>query len=88
MTEHWGRIETAGTWPRPKPVWTLALLLIAILSGATIQAYRYATDWTPLQRVYLLVVPPERVRRRARVQDGSLPFVVCDRSQGQSLGAG
>lgn len=52
MNQQWGRADTAGTWPRPKPVWTLALLLVAIASGAAVGAYRYATIWTPLQRLY------------------------------------
>jgi hypothetical protein len=53
MTEHWGRLDTAGIWPRPRPIWTLGLVLIAILSGAAIETYRYTAVWTPLQRVYL-----------------------------------
>jgi hypothetical protein len=53
MSQEWGRADAAGTWPRPMPVWTLALLLVALVSGAAIGAYRYATIWTPLQRLYL-----------------------------------
>ena len=53
MRHEWGRADAAGTWPRPKPVWTLALLLVAIVSGAAIGAHRYTTIWTPLQRLYL-----------------------------------
>jgi hypothetical protein len=53
VSQEWGRADAAGTWPRPRPVWTLALLLMAIVSGAAIGAYRYATIWTPLQRFYL-----------------------------------
>jgi hypothetical protein len=53
MTEQWGRLDTAGIWPRPRPVWTIGLLLIAILSGAAMDAYRYTAVWTPLQRIYL-----------------------------------
>lgn len=53
MSEHWGRLDGAGTWPRPKPIWTLGLLLIAITLGAAVGAYRYVADWTPLQRFYL-----------------------------------
>jgi hypothetical protein len=33
-------------------VWTLGLLLIAIVVGAAFGAYRYSSDWTPLQRLY------------------------------------
>ena len=53
MTQQWGRDDAAGTWPRPKPVWTLTLLLAAVASGAAIGAYRYTTTWTPLQRLFL-----------------------------------
>src|SRR2546426_9640088 len=53
MSQEWGRADAAGTWPRPKPVWTLALLIVAISSGAVIGAYRYSTAWTPLQRLFL-----------------------------------
>src|SRR2546422_847969 len=53
MSQEWGRADAAGTWPRPKPVWTFALLVVAIASGALIGAYRYATTWTPLQRLFL-----------------------------------
>ena len=53
MSQEWGRAEGAGTWPRPKPVWTLALLLVAIVSGGAIGAHRYTTAWTPLQRLFL-----------------------------------
>src|SRR5437867_565705 len=51
MSQEWGRADAAGTWPRPKPVWTLALLVVAISSGAVIGAYRYSTAWTQLHAV-------------------------------------
>ena len=50
--ETWGRVLTAGTWPHPKPVWTLAVCLVALASGGAIAAYRDHTVWTPLQRMY------------------------------------
>lgn len=53
MTQEWGRSDTAGTWPRPKPVWTLALLLVALLVGGGVGAFRYSNVWTPLQRLFL-----------------------------------
>jgi type IV secretory pathway TraG/TraD family ATPase VirD4 len=53
MSQEWGRADGAGTWPRPKPIWTLALLLMAIASGVAVGAYRYTTTWTPLQRLFL-----------------------------------
>ena len=33
MSQTWGRTAAAGTWPHPKPVWTLAALLVALLSS-------------------------------------------------------
>jgi type IV secretory pathway TraG/TraD family ATPase VirD4 len=53
MRQQWGRTEAAGEWPHPKPVWTIAALLVAVSSAGAIGAYRYATNWTPLQRVYV-----------------------------------
>jgi type IV secretory pathway TraG/TraD family ATPase VirD4 len=53
MTQAWGRAPAAGTWPHTAPIWTLGTLLLAVLCGGAIAAYRYATAWTPLQRVYL-----------------------------------
>ena len=55
MSQEWGRAETAGTWPRPKPVWTFALLLVALAVGGAVGAYRYSRVWTPLQRLFLSV---------------------------------
>src|SRR6266508_855268 len=52
MSQEWGRAADAGVWPRPKPVWTLTLLLVAALSGAAIGAHDYLREWTPLQRMY------------------------------------
>ena len=52
MSQTWGRTDAAGTWPHPKPVWTLAALLVALTSSAIVAAYRYHAVWTPLQRVY------------------------------------
>ena len=53
MSQTWGRPDSAGTWPRPKPVSTLATALLAVVAGAAIGAYQYAATWTPLQRWYL-----------------------------------
>ena len=53
MSQTWGRPDSAGTWPRPKPVSTLATLVLAVVAGAAIGAYQYAATWTPLARWYL-----------------------------------
>ena len=53
MIETWGRSDTAGRWLRPKPVWTMAAFVGAIVAAVAIQAYQIAFSWTPLQRWYL-----------------------------------
>jgi type IV secretory pathway TraG/TraD family ATPase VirD4 len=53
MSEKWGRAGSAGTWPSTKAISTLAVLMLAIVSGMAISAYRYRAVWTPLQRFYL-----------------------------------
>jgi hypothetical protein len=53
MRHQWGRSDEAGTWPHPKPTWTVATLVVALLAGVAIGAYRYVAVWTPLQRVYV-----------------------------------
>ena len=52
MSEAWGRTSAAGAWPHPKPVWMLAVLLVALTSSGVIAVYRYHAVWTPLQRIY------------------------------------
>ena len=53
MSKPWGRRDGPGDWQNPKPVWSLAALLVAILSAVAVEAYQYAAVWTPLQRFYL-----------------------------------
>jgi hypothetical protein len=53
MNERWGRSDAAGTWPHPKPMWTLAVLLSSLVTIAAVGGYQYVTAWTPLQRAYL-----------------------------------
>jgi hypothetical protein len=52
MRYDWGRTESAGRWPWPKPVWSIAALLIGILGGIAVQTYWCMYVWTPLQRHY------------------------------------
>lgn len=53
MSHQWGRPADAGSWPRPKYVWTISVLILAMMSGLAVTAYRYRTAWMPLQRIYL-----------------------------------
>jgi hypothetical protein len=53
MNQTWGRAETAGTWLNPRPVWTIATFVLALLCAAAIETYEYAFTWTPLERWYL-----------------------------------
>ena len=52
MRETWGRVETAGQWPHPRPVWTLIVLVIALISAGAIQTYDCTMRWTRLQQWY------------------------------------
>ena len=53
MSQEWGRNEYVGEWPNPKAAWTIATVLLAVVSVAAICAYRYAYVLTPLQKFYL-----------------------------------
>jgi type IV secretory pathway TraG/TraD family ATPase VirD4 len=52
MRTEWGRDERTD-WPSSKPVYTIALLLVSMLSGAGVGCVRYLGVWTPLERHYL-----------------------------------
>jgi type IV secretory pathway TraG/TraD family ATPase VirD4 len=65
INQHWGRTGAAGTWPHPKPVYSIAALLVALLAAGASAAYRYAEIWTPLQRLYL--APYLRTALMARI---------------------
>ena len=49
----WRDADHAGGGPFPRSVPLRVVLLVAVLSGVGITAYRYAELWTPLQRRYL-----------------------------------
>ena len=53
MRQTWGRVETAGRWPHPRPVWTMAALIAALLTAGAVQTHACLRTWTPLQRWYL-----------------------------------
>lgn len=53
MNNKWGRCETAGRWLHPKPVCTVAALVVATTIVIAVAAYQYTVAWTPLQRAYL-----------------------------------
>ena len=53
MSHQWGRVAGAGTWQRPRPVWLMSLILVAVASGIAVWYYRQAVVWTPLQQFYL-----------------------------------
>jgi hypothetical protein len=47
MSQEWGRNEHAGEWPNQHPLWTYAVMFLALLSVAAVCVYRYAEVWTP-----------------------------------------
>ena len=53
MRQTWGRLETAGRWPHPRPVWTMVALIAALLTAGAVQTYTCLRSWTSLQRWYL-----------------------------------
>jgi type IV secretory pathway TraG/TraD family ATPase VirD4 len=53
MSHQWGRVAGAGTWQRPKPVWFISVIVVAIAAGVAVWCYRQAAIWTPLQQFYL-----------------------------------
>jgi type IV secretory pathway TraG/TraD family ATPase VirD4 len=53
MRQTWGRVETAGRWPHPPPVWTMVALIAALLAAGAVQTYTCLHSWTSLQRWYL-----------------------------------
>lgn len=52
MTAEWGRIDGAGQWLTPRPVWTVAAFIVAVTSAVAVALVTYAT-WSPLERFYL-----------------------------------
>lgn len=52
MSQSWGRAGFAGKWPSRKPWWSIATVLLAILSIGLIGDFCRAFTWTPLQRYY------------------------------------
>jgi len=53
MSHQWGRVPGAGTWQRPKPVWLMSVIVVAIAAGVAVWFYRQHAVWTPLQQYYL-----------------------------------
>ena len=53
MSHQWGRVSGAGTWQRPKPVWFMSVIVMAIATGVAVWFYRQHIVWTPLQQFYL-----------------------------------
>lgn len=53
MRQEWGREENAGEWPGGRARATLFAFFVAVLTVAGIFYYRYAEEWTALERFYL-----------------------------------
>jgi hypothetical protein len=52
VSQTWGRSDTAGTWLRTTPAWTITAVGAGLVSAALTAAIRFTT-WTPLQRWYV-----------------------------------
>jgi len=47
MSHEWGRSEHAGEWPNRHPLWTYAVMFLALVSLAAVCVYRYAEYGRP-----------------------------------------
>ncbi len=52
MKQKWGRERYAGVWPSRKPWWTIAAVLVSVLTGCLFDHWAYGRNWTALQRYY------------------------------------
>ena len=59
MSQTWGRPDSAGTWPRPKPVSTLATLVLAVVAGAAIGSLSVRGDLDAAPALVSPVVSPQ-----------------------------
>jgi hypothetical protein len=53
MRQTWGRVNTAGRWLHPRPVWTMTAFMAALLAAGAVQTHACLRGWTSLQRWYL-----------------------------------
>src|SRR5437868_10586485 len=51
MRRVWGRDETYR-WPSAKPVWTITVVLMALVAAAGAAKYVYEVQWTWFERAY------------------------------------
>src|ERR671925_849218 len=70
MSHQWGRVSGAGAWQRPKPVWFMSLVLVAVASGIAVWYYRQAVVWTPLQQFYLSAYARSALANSLGIQTG------------------
>ena len=52
MSRSWGRASFAGKWPSRKPWWSIAVIVVSVLSVGLIGDFCRAWTWTSLQRYY------------------------------------
>jgi hypothetical protein len=84
MKQKWGREGSAGDWPSDKSVWTIAAFCVAALSVIGIGYYRYAREWTPLERQYLLTYTGTPIAEALR-KDASYTLLMVVMQKGSRL---
>ncbi len=70
MNPVWGRAESQG-WPSSRPVYTIAALVVALVSASLVGFYCYSKVWTPLERLYLTRYLRTGLLARLGVKTGS-----------------
>ncbi len=85
MRQEWGREENAGEWPGGRARATLLAFFVAVLAVAGIFYYRYAEEWTPLQRFYLVAICAEWNELR---EERRIPVARRGEQQREPVGAG
>ena len=77
MSQVWGREETYH-WPSDKPVWTITVLLVAVLAVLAAAVYEY-TKWPYFQQAYLGMYIGSEVRLWSK----TAPALVAYRIEGK-----
>ncbi len=85
MSQQWGRASGAGTWPRPKPIWLMSVLVLAVVGAVAVGLYRHAAVWTPLQRFYLSAYTRSALASSVGLRTGRYRVLTVENRRGSRL---
>jgi hypothetical protein len=85
MSQQWGRASGAGTWPRPKPIWLMSVLVLAVVGAVAVGFYRHAAVWTPLQRFYLPAYTRSALASSVGLRTGRYRVLTVENRRGSRL---